>query len=295
MIDAGKFGDNKSHNRVVFSSRTQFTPGQVSDDEYLICETVVPGFALTEKKWCWFFVDVVQDVDFNDEAFNKLFLPPTQKRLLQALVENHISTADKFDDIIEGKGKGLVFALHGEPGIGKTFTVESLADRVKRPLYVLMTGELGLTSDSVEKNLHKALSLAVSWNAIVLVDEADVFMEQRSAHDITRNGLVSSQSANDTMGWGYADSSSLSSSTRVLPRSHISDDQPADHNRCGVQLANTLGPEVLGFGIASQGRVVDNVSATDAKPRRCLFQSDHEQMVGAEVERTTNQEHGQNC
>jgi AAA+ superfamily predicted ATPase len=154
---------------------------------------VTPGFALTERQWCWFSVDLIRSVEFNTEAFEKLLLPPAQKRLLLALVENHISNGDGFDDLIEGKGKGLVFALHGEPGVGKTFTVESLADRVERPLYVLMTGELGLTPTSVELNLNKALSLAVAWNAIVLIDEADVFMAQRTAQDLTRNSLVSSQ------------------------------------------------------------------------------------------------------
>lgn len=36
----------------------------------------------------------------------------------------------------------------------------------------------------------EALQLAAHWNAIVLIDEADVFLEQRSSHDLTRNGLV---------------------------------------------------------------------------------------------------------
>jgi hypothetical protein len=38
--------------------------------------------------------------------------------------------------------------------------------------------------------LLEALRLAAHWNAIVLIDEADVFLEQRSSHDLTRNGLV---------------------------------------------------------------------------------------------------------
>ena len=33
--------------------------------------------------------------------------------------------------------------------------------------------------------------LAVAWNAILLIDEADVFLEQRSVQDLQRNCLVS--------------------------------------------------------------------------------------------------------
>jgi SpoVK/Ycf46/Vps4 family AAA+-type ATPase len=33
--------------------------------------------------------------------------------------------------------------------------------------------------------------IAGHWNAILLLDEADVFLERRSSHEITRNGLIS--------------------------------------------------------------------------------------------------------
>jgi ATP-dependent Lon protease len=46
--------------------------------------------------------------------------------------------------MIAGKGKGLVFVLHGSPGVGKTFTAESIADHIERPLYTLNSGELGI-------------------------------------------------------------------------------------------------------------------------------------------------------
>ena len=54
-------------------------------------------------------------------------------------------------------------------------------------------GELGVGTGSVENNLSSALELATKWNAIALIDEADVFLEQRSAHDLERNSLVSSK------------------------------------------------------------------------------------------------------
>jgi hypothetical protein len=71
---------------------------------------------------------------------------------------------------------------------------ESVADVTERPLYTISSGELGVGAGEVEGNLNIALRLATTWNAIILIDEADVFLEQRSAHDLERNSLVSSKS-----------------------------------------------------------------------------------------------------
>lgn len=71
--------------------------------------------------------------------------------------------------------------------------LESVADITKRPLYSINCGELGTNTNSVEANLSDALRLATTWNAIVLIDEADVFLEARSLNDLERNGLVSSK------------------------------------------------------------------------------------------------------
>jgi hypothetical protein len=68
---------------------------------------------------------------------------------------------------------------------------ESVADVAQRPLYPVTAGDLGVEAASVEQNLTEALQLATKWNAVVLIDEADVFLEQRGAHDLERNSLVS--------------------------------------------------------------------------------------------------------
>lgn len=37
----------------------------------------------------------------------------------------------------------------------------------------------------------KWFTLAEAWNAVLLVDEADIFLERRQNRDLARNGLVS--------------------------------------------------------------------------------------------------------
>ncbi|KAL8682482.1 MAG: hypothetical protein Q9186_001429 [Xanthomendoza sp. 1 TL-2023] len=55
----------------------------------------------------------------------------------------------------------------------------------------MSAGDLGLDSSNVESSLSNVLEMSTKWNAVLLLDEADVFLEQRSAHDLERNKLVS--------------------------------------------------------------------------------------------------------
>jgi len=57
-------------------------------------------------------------------------------------------------------------------------------------LYVVGAGDLGTTAWELDKNLTEIFAVGASWNAIVLIDEADVFLEQRSKHELARNGMV---------------------------------------------------------------------------------------------------------
>jgi SpoVK/Ycf46/Vps4 family AAA+-type ATPase len=51
--------------------------------------------------------------------------------------------------------------------------------------------ELSQHSTKLEDNLTNILHLAHHWNAMLLLDEADVFLEQRSHENVNRNALVS--------------------------------------------------------------------------------------------------------
>lgn len=52
-------------------------------------------------------------------------------------------------------------------------------------------GDLGTTATEVEKALEISFNLASRWGCVLLLDEADVFLAERSRLDFTRNGLVS--------------------------------------------------------------------------------------------------------
>lgn len=55
---------------------------------------------------------------------------------------------------------------------------------------VLTSSDIGTDPESIEANLTRNFKTAKSWGAVLLIDEADVFMERRSTADLVRNSLV---------------------------------------------------------------------------------------------------------
>lgn len=126
------------------------------------------------------------------------------------------------DDFVVEKGQGLITLLQygirclvfspklisassGFSGVGKTLTAEGLSEYFKRPLYAvspvllrssgrsdfqISAGELGQDAKMLEEQLSTIFRLAHYWRAIVLLDEADVFVQSRSCNN-QHNALVS--------------------------------------------------------------------------------------------------------
>ncbi|KAL6356001.1 hypothetical protein LRP88_09586 [Fusarium phalaenopsidis] len=160
------------------------------DKYYHLCTHVVRGFCLKAKDWGYLDIDLIQDIVWSNTAFDQLVLPHDYKRIIRAFVHAQISGLDNFDDVIKGKGRGIIMLLSGEPGTGKTLTSESVAETMHKPLYGMSAGELGDDAGEVEENLNRVLELSTKWRAVLLVDECDVFLERRSSSDLQRNKLV---------------------------------------------------------------------------------------------------------
>jgi SpoVK/Ycf46/Vps4 family AAA+-type ATPase len=55
----------------------------------------------------------------------------------------------------------------------------------------ISAGELGIDAEKLESQLSLIFKIANQWDAVLLLDEADVFLEKRSSQNLQRNGLVS--------------------------------------------------------------------------------------------------------
>ena len=166
-------------------------PEQDPERVSLICNNIVNAFSLRRKMEKDVEVSKLFSPAFEREAFSRLVASSKTKKLVEAMVKSHIGEAVNFGDLVKNKGRGLILLLHGSPGTGKTLTAEFVAESQERPLYIITCGELGVDPDDLESNIRAAFDKAVRWNAVLLLDEADVFLQERDVRDLYRNALVS--------------------------------------------------------------------------------------------------------
>ena len=114
----------------------------LTKDQLLLCSASLKGYSLRNKKWLTFSIGCVKDINYNDNAFESLVLPADHKELILALTESQVANKETFDDVIQGKGKGMIMLLSGPPGVGKTLTAESgkCIAHTSSPLEILIDG-----------------------------------------------------------------------------------------------------------------------------------------------------------
>ncbi|KAI8950163.1 hypothetical protein F4801DRAFT_550498 [Xylaria longipes] len=105
----------------------------------LTTPTFIWGFNMQDKLWKKLSVANVNNIDWDEKAFDNLVIDPDSKD----------------------------------------------------PLYRVTCGDIGTKPEAVEQYLKKVLTLGKSWDCVVLLDEAEVFLQERSLEDIERNALVS--------------------------------------------------------------------------------------------------------
>ncbi|KAF3015628.1 hypothetical protein E8E14_011058 [Neopestalotiopsis sp. 37M] len=193
--------------RTRYDSATGAPEENWEEEQLMLCSPRVLGYILQEKMWAQFLVDGIEEIDEggSQTAFNdRLVLPEdsglNRKTILMGLVKSHYAAYSddlyQLEDIVPGKGKGLIILLYGPPGVGKTSTeAETLAIATRKPLFSVGVADVGTSAKYVEPNLERIFDLAQKWKAILLIDEADVFLQSRGSGQVgattERNALVS--------------------------------------------------------------------------------------------------------
>lgn len=174
--------DGKVENEVE-ASQTEIPKG-------LFTELPVHGyllmFHLELHHHLWVHVNDIRPYHYQPELKQKLILREEQTDLIDIL------TAEMdvlMDDIVAGKSGGTTVLCAGPAGVGKTLTAEVYAEIIKRPLYRVHSGQLGLNVGEMEKALKDVLTRAQRWGAVMLIDEADVYIKRRD-DNIVMNAVV---------------------------------------------------------------------------------------------------------
>jgi len=119
-------------------------------------------FHLDLHHYVWVHVEDIEPYVYQPDLKQKLVLPEEQTDLIDIL------TAEMdvlMDDIVAGKSGGTTVLCAGPPGVGKTLTAEVYAEIVRRPLYRVHSGQLGLNVAAMETALKEALLRAQRWGA----------------------------------------------------------------------------------------------------------------------------------
>lgn len=123
---------------------------------------------------------------YDTKVGSKLVLPQDVKDFIEVLIDH---SKNSFVDIVGGKEGGTIMLLEGLPGTGKTLTAEVYSEVMERPLYKVQSSQLGITPGQVEEQLKEVLQRAERWGAILLIDEADVYVHERG-DNIVQNAIV---------------------------------------------------------------------------------------------------------
>ena len=113
------------------------------------------------------------------------------KEDLKMVVQQHCGrTASRITEISSVKGNGIVFLLKGPTCAGKTLTVEAIGEVLHRHILSVLC-DLGTEPDKMETRLKACFDIATTFDAIVLIDEADIFLEERGQGGVVSNAIVS--------------------------------------------------------------------------------------------------------
>lgn len=130
--------------------------------------------------------DFLTEYEYLKDLEDSLIIPQENKNLIKNLI-NHSN--GKFKDIVRDKSGGLLAMLTGSPGVGKTLTAEVFAEIQKKPLYAVQSSQLGVEPEKIEKELKLCFERSKRWDAILLIDEADVYVHKRTT-DLKQNSVV---------------------------------------------------------------------------------------------------------
>ncbi|CAG8709827.1 14914_t:CDS:2, partial [Funneliformis mosseae] len=161
----------------------------------------VYGFSFALKEWGQFEILKFSEISFDKEAFSHLVMSDDRKEILEGLVRQHfvptesnggvVTSYAKPLDPITNKGNGCIFLCYGPIGTGKTLTAERVAEFLKRSLWMMLSiHELGMEPAELDQQLVKLLDISCTWKAVLLLDEADIYLEKRNTTDIKRNAMV---------------------------------------------------------------------------------------------------------
>ena len=139
----------------------------LTDEQLMVCHNSVRGFSLRNKRWAEFLIHNISDIEWKDNPWDNVILDQEQKDLIFSMTEGHCLKHCGLQT------KGLNVLICGPSGVGKTFTVESLAESLRAPLLNLTPADIDLNAmdPDLQSPFTDLLEMCGKWKAILLHEE----------------------------------------------------------------------------------------------------------------------------
>ncbi|KAG1854361.1 hypothetical protein C8R48DRAFT_721719 [Suillus tomentosus] len=139
----------------------------------------IGGYDLEVNQWRTFNIWDLKPVKYDQEAWSKLIMDEDTKDLIRALVDNAGCSVGGLKPAQFNKGQTIL--LKGPPGTGRMTTVHAVCNLLKRPLLTITITSHDFLYDLMNLVLDIALrvSFAATWNAVIVVKDADRFLESK--------------------------------------------------------------------------------------------------------------------
>lgn len=205
VVDPTRFPDRllqfTEDNEDPFGAEPLEHHGKPEDDPLVLCPEKVLVHSLSDNEWYYVAMSKLREPTWAPSAWSRLVKPgppsgPVANSIdrVKRLAEAHQKSREK-DSVIDnftGKGKGLTFLLHGPPGVGKTMLAECLSEQHHRPLYRINLGRL-VADYRWESKIEEIFRQAHFWDAILLVDEAEVILAERTQENMHQSAWVAGE------------------------------------------------------------------------------------------------------
>ncbi|KAI0505425.1 hypothetical protein F5B22DRAFT_523955 [Xylaria bambusicola] len=134
-------------------------PGIMTNDQYFILSPCLSAFTLPERQWMPINAEYIRPLPDDDEGILPPIMDERKLKSIQALVELNGCQGVSQSFAGQKKDGSVVILLDGLPGVGKTYIVEFIARKCRRPI-------IPLRIDELERNPTVWSALGEKWNAI---------------------------------------------------------------------------------------------------------------------------------
>jgi hypothetical protein len=166
------------------------TSGNLPDEGYLLLlPPTIHGYDMYQHEWTELLVSKIADVVWNERAFKQLALPRDSIAMLKTMTR--IQTRhDPEPYRNNSRHNEQILLLHGGPGTGKTFAAEAIAEVTRRPVYQISCSRIISEPQKAELSLKAISVLCNTWNCVAVMEDADIFFEQRATGQMEHNAMV---------------------------------------------------------------------------------------------------------